>query len=191
MFKPEIVSGSVPNEMAQEEHVPPNDTPNLEDSEDSSNEELCDLGKHLEHNLAALFLTMQTILHIPESSAQEVIQQLLKICELSQSLLHKSVKDILKQHTDVDNSIVRQLVRAASESNVTTRFCGMNGSLSTTERWAAHKSKNIIMVIPVEYIIDREKKQVYVVYVPLHAVLQKIFNRADILDKALPIQKHE
>lgn len=98
MFKPELVSGSVTDEMAQVEHVPPNDPPDLEDSEDSSNDEVHDLGKQLEHNLAALFLKMQTVLHIPESSIQEVIQQLVEICELSQPLLHNSVKEILKQY---------------------------------------------------------------------------------------------
>lgn len=108
MFKPELVSGSVTDEMAQVEHVPPNDTPDLEDSEDSSNDEVYDLGKQLEHNLAALFLKMQTVLHIPESSIQEVIQQLVQICELSQPLLHNSVKEILKQYTDIDDSTVRQ-----------------------------------------------------------------------------------
>lgn len=189
MFKPELVSGSVTDEMAQVEHVPPNDPPDLEDSEDSSNDEVHDLGKQLEHNLAALFLKMQTVLHIPESSIQEVIQQLVEICELSQPLLHNSVKEILKQYTDIDDSIVRQLVRAASDSNVITRFCGKEGSLSTTKRRAAYLSKNFTVVTPVEYIIDKEKKS-SAVYVPLNEMLQKMLNRADILDKALPLQKH-
>lgn len=110
---------------------------------------------------------MQTVLHIPEASLQEVIQQLLQICELSQPLLHKSVKDILKQHTDVDDSVVRELVKTASESNVIKRFCGKEGSLSTTKRRAAYVSKNFTEVKPVEYIIDREKKST-VMYVPLN-----------------------
>lgn len=189
MFKPELVSGSVTDEMDQVEHVPPNDPPDLEDSEDSNNDEVHDLGKQLKHNLAALFLKMQTVLHIPESSIQEVIQQLVQICELSQPLLHNSVKEILKQYTDIDDSIVRQLVRAASDSNVITRFCGKEGSLSTTKRRAAYMSKNFTVVTPVEYIIDKEKKS-SAVYVPLNEMLQKMLNRADILDKALPLQKH-
>ncbi|XP_060771467.1 uncharacterized protein LOC132882224 isoform X2 [Neoarius graeffei] len=189
MFKAEVVSGSVTNEMAQEENVPINDTPDLEDSEDSSSEELDELAKQLEHNLAALLLKIQTILHISESSVQEVIQQLLQICKLSQPLLHDTVKDILKQHTDVDDLTVRQLARAASESNVITRFCGKDGSLSTTKRRAAYVNKNFAVVMPVEYIIDKDKKS-SAVYVPLHAMLQKMLNRPDILDKALPVQKH-
>lgn len=71
-----------------------------------TNEDLNDLEKQLEHNLAALFLKMQTVLHIPESTVKEVIQQLLQMCELSQPLQHNALKDILKQHTDVDDSVV-------------------------------------------------------------------------------------
>lgn len=158
IFKPEIVSDSANNEMSQEESDPINDTPDVENGEDSSSEELHELATHLEHNLAALLLKMQTILHIPESLVQEVIQQLLQICQLSQPLLHDSVKDILKQHTEVDDLTVRQLVRAASESNVITRFCGKDGSLSTTKRRAAYVNKNFAMVMPVEYIIDKDKR---------------------------------
>lgn len=76
--------------------MPPDDAPDLEDREDSSSEELHDQGKQLEHNLASLFLKMQTILHTPESCVQEVKQQLIQICELSQPLLHNSVRDVLK-----------------------------------------------------------------------------------------------
>lgn len=116
---------------------PPNNTVDLEGSEESSNEEHHDLGKQLEHNLAALFLKMQTILHIPESSVEEIIQQLLRISELSQPLLHSSVKDILKLHTDVDDSVVKQVVRAASESSIILKYCAKGGSLSTSKRRAA------------------------------------------------------
>ena len=100
-----------------------------------------DLEKQLEHNLAALFLKMQTVLHIPESTVQEVIQLLLQMCELSQPLLHNAVKDILNQHTDVDDSVVEELVRAAAKSNVIMKFCGKDGTLSTTKRRAAYVNK--------------------------------------------------
>jgi len=152
-FRPEIVASSVTNEMVQEEHEPPNDTLELEDSEDSTNEDLNDLEKQLEHNLAALFLKMQTVLHIPESTVQEIIQQLLQMCELSQPLLHNALKDILKQQTDVDDSVVEELVRAAAKGNVIMKFCGKDGPLSTTKRRAAYVNKNFTEVKPVEYIL--------------------------------------
>lgn len=189
MFRPEIVAGNVTNEMAQEYHEPPNDTSESEDNEDSTNEDLHDLEKQLEHNLAALFLKMQTVLHIPENTVQEVIKQLLQICELAQPLLHNAVKEILKPHTNVEDSVVEELVRAAEKGNVMMKFCGKNGPLSTTKRRAAYVNKNFTEVKPVEYLIERGKK-CSAVYVPLHPMLQKMLSRADILDKALSIQKH-
>lgn len=81
--------------------------------------DLCGLGKHFEHNLASLLLKMQTILHIPESAVQEVIQHLWQIHDLSQPLLYSNVKAILKKHhLDVDESLIKEIVCAVSESNV-------------------------------------------------------------------------
>lgn len=131
---------------------------------------------------------MHTVLHIPESSIQEVVQQLVQICELSQPLLHNSVKEILKQYTNLDDSTVRQLVRVASDSNVITRFCGKEGSLSTTKRRAAYLSKNFTVVRPIEYIVGKDRK-CGAVYVPINEMIQKMLNRADILDKALTLHK--
>lgn len=77
------------------------------------------------------------------------------MCELSQLLLHDALK---KQHTDVDDSVVEELVRAAAKSNVIMKFCGKDGPLSTTKRRAAYVNKNFTEVKPVEYIIERGKK---------------------------------
>lgn len=84
---------------------------------------------------------------------------------------------------------MRQLVRAVSVSNVITRFCGKEGSLSTTKRRAAYLSKNFTVVRPVEYII-RKERTCSAVYVPINEMIQKMLNREDILDKALPLHKH-
>lgn len=83
---------------------------------------------------------------------------------------------------------MRQLVRAASGSNV-IRFCGKEGSLSTTKRRAAYLSKNFTVVRLVEYIIGKDRK-CSAVYVPINEMIQKMLIRADILDKALPQHKH-
>ena len=101
---------------------------------------------------------MQTVLNIPEHSVQEVIQQLLHICELSKPLLHSAVRDILKQHTHIDDSTVRQLVRAVSDSNVITKFCGKDGSFSTIKRRTTYVTKNFAVIMLVDYIIERGEK---------------------------------
>lgn len=95
---------------------------------------------------------------------------------------------MLKRCTDIDDSTMRQIVKAASDSNVITRFCAKKGSLSITKRRAAYVSKNFTVVWPVEYIFGKEKFSA--VYVPINEMLQKMLNRAHILDKALPLQNH-
>lgn len=64
------------------------------DGEFESEDDIQDLEIQLERNLAALFLKRQAILHIPESAAKEVIQQLNQIHLLSQPLLQSAIKRI-------------------------------------------------------------------------------------------------
>lgn len=56
--------------MAHVEHMPPNDPPDLEDSEDST----CEFRDTVGAQPCSFFLKMQTILHILESSIQDIIQ---------------------------------------------------------------------------------------------------------------------
>lgn len=190
-FKPDIIASvaSSNHDMLHEEPVPLDDTLDIENDDMSSDEEeVNDLGNQLEHNLANLFLKMQTILHIPEKNVQEAIEGLLQIYEMSQPLLHNSVKDVLKRHTDVNDEVVKEVVEAARESNVLVKFCSNGRSLATSKRRTTYVNKNFDVVRPVEYTIDREKKA-SVVYVPLIAMLQKMLSRTDILEKARPVQQ--
>ncbi len=84
-FKSEIIvsttsdSDEAANESQGEvEQQETSDTEDLDVMEEAC-DDLCGLGKQLEHNLASLLLKMQTILHIPESAVQEVIQHLCQI----------------------------------------------------------------------------------------------------------------
>ena len=53
------------------------DVEDLEEvSEVTSECDLHDLEKQLEHNLASLLLKMQTVLHIPESAVHDVMQSI-------------------------------------------------------------------------------------------------------------------
>lgn len=79
------------------EQLPTSDTEDLEVMDEAC-DDLCSLGKWFEHNLASLLLKMQTILHIPESAVQEVLQHLCQIHDLSQPLLYSNVKSVLKKY---------------------------------------------------------------------------------------------
>lgn len=118
--------------------LPTEDTGEIDDvSEEACEIDLHDLEKQLEHNLAALLSKMQTILHIPERSVQEVIKQLCDTHYLSEPLLHYKVRMILKEYdSKIDESIVKQVSSTVSEAKVMTTFCGKDGSLATTKRRA-------------------------------------------------------
>lgn len=149
-----------------------------------------DLGEQLEHNLAALFLKMQTILHMPENSVQEVIQQLCQIVQLSLPLLHKNVKAVLQKHFgDVDESVLKEVVETVAESDILSKSCGKNGCLATSKRRASYVMRNFPLVMPIEFVVEKGRKTV--AYVPLLQMLQKLLNKKDILDKAMSKQEHK
>ncbi|KAF0040435.1 hypothetical protein F2P81_006333 [Scophthalmus maximus] len=94
-FKSEIIgldNVSDDSDAAQDQMSHADDMEELEDvSEEASENDLRDLKKQLDHNLASLLLKMQTVLHIPESAVQDVIQHLCEINKLSQPFLHNRV----------------------------------------------------------------------------------------------------
>lgn len=185
MFKAEIISSNNDNVNIGDSMLNDATIEDCEDDDEDPNDDHNDLEKQLEENLALLFLKMETILHIPQRSIQEVIEQLVQINALSEPLLHKSVNDILKQHM-VDNVMVGQLVTAITNTNAIGRFCGKGGSLSTNKRRETYQNRTFPVVQPVEFIIDRFKKD-SAVYVPLNAMLQAMLNKTDIINKALEV----
>ena len=136
-FKPEIVSHNVleeppPNINIQTEGSAP-ETDEVEAEVTELNEDVEDLESQLEHNVAALFLKMLSILNISENALLEVIEQIIQIYVLSQPLLHTSVGRILNQHCgDVEDSLVSEIAKVFTESNVFLKFTSTGESLSTT-----------------------------------------------------------
>lgn len=201
MFKPELVVriGSNENDdsirdaqqcshqMISEELDQDNVTDDV--SGEASETEIQDLAQQLEHNLAALFLKMQTTLHIPETSVQEVIQQLCQIVHLSQPLLHKNVKAVLQKHFGhISESVVKDVVESVAENNILTKSCGKNGSLATSKRRASYVMSNFALVMPIEYVVEKGMKTV--AYVPLLQMLQTLLSKKDILDKVMSQQEY-
>lgn len=142
-----------------------------------------DLEIQLERNLASLFLKMQVILHISESVAQEVIQQINQTQLLSQPLLQNAVQKIISQLCgDVDNFIVNDIVSVVSQSNVLLKFTNAKGSLSTANRRASCILHEFPVVMPVVFALDKDQS---FVYIPILKMLQALVNNQDILDKVL------
>lgn len=117
-FKSEIIGHyytSPDSDAAEEQMSHAEDLEDLEAlSEEDSNNDLPDLEKQLEHNLASLLLKMQNVLNIPESSVQEVVEQLCQIHKLSQPLLHNRVRAVLSKYPDMDETLVREVTSVVS-----------------------------------------------------------------------------
>lgn len=143
-----------------------------------------DLDAQLEHNLASLFLKMQTILNISESALQEIIQQIRQVFQLSEPLIFSVVEDILRRHyPDIDNAVVKDIVSAMTGTNVFLKHTTAGGSLSTSNRRATYIIKEFPVVEPVEFVTDKQGQNI--VYIPLIIMLQALLNKDGVLDKAL------
>lgn len=192
MLKPEIVSGQS-DESEGQEQISFEEIETEDNEGESADVTHSDLANQLEHNLAGLFLKMQSILHIPASSIQEIIQQFNQIHALSLPLLNKTISSVLMRCLpNADESLIAEVVNAFSESNFFSKCCDsllVTGCLSTIKRRNSYVLAEFPLVMPVEYMIDRETKPV--AYVPILSMLQKMLNKSDILDKALSIPESE
>ncbi len=72
MLKPKIISGN--SEENDNDELEPVSLDEIEDNEDLLDNESSDFEIQLEHNLAGIFLKMQSILHIPASSVHDILK---------------------------------------------------------------------------------------------------------------------
>lgn len=149
---------------------------------DIENENLDLLHHQLEHNLASLFLKMQAILHVSDSAAQEIIQQMNQILLLSEPLVYHAIQQILLEHgLSGSDSLVRKIVNAVKDSNPILTMTKDGEPLSTISRRASYFQREFPIVMPIEYKLDSQS----VSYVPILQMLQTILNRADVLNRVL------
>ena len=101
---------------------------------------------------------MSSILNISENALQEVIEQIDHNYLLSKPLLCTSVQRILHQHCgDVDDSFVSEIARVAAENNVFLKFTSTGGSLSTANKRTSYISREFSVVMPVEFVLKKQK----------------------------------
>ncbi|KAL3986654.1 KRAB domain-containing zinc finger protein [Sarotherodon galilaeus] len=180
IFKSEIVSENVSEEPRTNR---PEDTVTVEpedsdsDAADTafgltSDENVEDLERQLEHNVAALFLKMTSIFNISETALQDVIEQINQIHLLSQPLIHSSIQRILHQS---DDYLVNEIVKVVTDNNAFLKCTSSGGSLSTTSKRTAYILREFPVVMPIEYTLKKDK----------HTFLYTILSNRDILDKAM------
>lgn len=143
-------------------------------------ESQCDTDS-LRHNLASLFLKMQSVLHVSDMASQEIVDHLAQIFSLSQPLLKKTIREVLQIHdVTVSETTLDEVVSAVMDSNILVSSTAKGGILSTTKRRKTFFEKNYPVVIPVQYTLDSGHTAVYI---PILEMLQKLCRHTDILDK--------
>lgn len=121
-FKPGTVTHTETFEVFQTENER-----DIQDTTDFQEEHLMadnidDLELQLEHNLAALFHRMRTILNITVSAMQDVIQQMRQKIDLSKPFLFSAIQRILlNYYPDADTSIAREIVSPISDETLSER----------------------------------------------------------------------
>ncbi len=98
---------------------------------------------------------MQVILHVSDSAAQEVIQQINQNLLLSEPLAYHAVQQILLEHgLGACDSFVRKIVNAVKDSNPVLRMTKDGEPLSTISRRASYFQNEFPIVMPIEYNLD-------------------------------------
>lgn len=139
------------------------------------------LRAQLNHNLASLFLKMQSILHVSDIASQEIVEHLTQMFSLSQPILKHDIQEVLQSHNiTVSEAILNEVVSTVLDSNVIVSATAKGKQLSSTKRRKTFIENNYPVVKPVQYMLEPGHTAVHV---PILEMIQTIFNHTDVLDK--------
>ncbi|KAL2079481.1 hypothetical protein ACEWY4_001208 [Coilia grayii] len=137
----------------------------------------------LEHKLASLFLSMQTVLHVTKNATQKIILDLYDIEKLANELAVKKITDICTKHgIDKDSEILQEITGALFECNPIIQTTSERGRLSTQYRRDLYFQEHFSILKPTEYLYDRTCKESFI-YVPINDTLNNMLCNVDFVDK--------
>ncbi|KAG9276958.1 hypothetical protein AMEX_G6936 [Astyanax mexicanus] len=143
----------------------------------------------VEHKLAALFLCMQTQLHVSKSASQHIIDSVNDILAISNVNTCHAIEEILQKHgCSFDQSVVSDIGDALHNSNPFLSKTSEKGPLSTDYKRNLYFKSNFNVIESVEYVFERTKKQSFV-YVPVLKTLKNLLSQPEVLEKTFPIQE--
>lgn len=149
-------------------------------SEVQSDSDTDELRAQLLHNLASLFLKMQTVLHVSDFSTQEIVH-LSQIFSLYQPIIKKTIQEVLLRHdTIVSGTCLDELVSAVMGYNIFISATAKGEDLSTNKRWKTHVKSSYPGVRPVQHELEPGHSTVHI---SILEIIQEIFRHTDILDK--------
>ncbi|XP_061568422.1 uncharacterized protein LOC133422444 [Cololabis saira] len=139
------------------------------------------LRAQLNHDLASLFLKMQSILHVSDMASQQIAEHLSQIFSLSQPILKHDIREVLQRHDiTVGKTVLNEVVGAVMDSNVVVSATAKGKPLSSAKRRKTFIENNYPVVKPVQHVLAPGHTAVHVSVLEM---IQKIFNHTDVLDK--------
>ncbi|KAL2082779.1 hypothetical protein ACEWY4_022597 [Coilia grayii] len=143
----------------------------------------------LEHKLAALFMCMQSQLHVSQSASQQIIDHVNDILSVANSNTLSSIQNILLKHNcNVNESIVADIAATLQKTNPFLSATTDKGPLSTNYKRNIYFKDKFGIIEPVEYVFNRVQNHTFV-YVPLLKTLKSLLERPDVLEKTFPVKE--
>lgn len=137
----------------------------------------------LEHRLASLFLSMQTVLHVSKNATQKIILELSDVEKLASELSVEKITDVLLKHgIDRDSTVFQEIAKVLLDCYPLIKSTAERGSFSTQYRCDLYFKEHFAILKPTEYTFERTHKSSFV-YVSIHDTLDSLLSNPDILDK--------
>lgn len=117
----------------------------------------------LEHKLASLFLSMQTVLHVSRSARQKIVEHLHNLLSFSNIQTFSSVKEILSKHKIAANDcVLQEISHAIAVTNPLVLTLSEKGSLSADHRRNIYFKEHFPVIEPTEYLYNTAHKNSFV-----------------------------
>ncbi|KAK0142460.1 hypothetical protein N1851_019612 [Merluccius polli] len=144
--------------------------------------------EQVEHKVACLFLSMQTVLHVTRSAIQKIVEEIRDIFICSKCLAFRSVAEVLENNISTENNLLQDIVDSVFTSNPFVTK-SVKGCLSTDYRRTCYFKKKFSLIEPVEYLYRQGSTNTFI-YVPLPLVLESLLRCPDFLGALVFRQEH-
>ena len=122
----------------------------------------------LEHKLASLFLSMQTVLHVSRSATQKIVEHLHNLLSFSNTQTFNSVKEILSKHKiEVNDCVLQEISSAIAQTNPLLLTISEKGSLSTDHRRNIYFKGHFLLSNPQNICTTQPIKTLLYIYLSL------------------------
>lgn len=139
-----------------------------------------------QQQLAAALLKLEYLAHVAGTHIDDFLQELYYL--LSTASVPESkrlVNEIFERHSlEVDDTVITEIVSALCSSTPVPRAIEKSGPLSTSYHRKQYYKRELKVVEPITYILNRKKNHTFQ-YVPLLKSLQQILNCKVVVDKVV------